>query len=352
MAEYCLDLRLLGRHPLCCGACRKGLRRHGLLLMTKDIIKFYDKFKGESSDEARQGWLQQHSQRLNFIDLLHLFIHEKEKISILDVGCGLGDLSAFLSEHEINHDYTGWDINERYINQGLKKYPGINIQVKDVLESTESDAFDYCVGSGLVSFKVGTDEVQDGYLRSVMDRLFSLCRKGMGMNFLSLKFKEDSDLYYYHPFKIMAKAMTFTSSVVLNHDFKTDQFSVFLYKNGSRISQFLKGKNVEEEMSWLLRSGLHGEVLKGYKRNDLQTGLSWVMYAIAMMSNGDLKGAVSIFREHQAIPLGMFYLGYCCLEMGMKEEGLRYLEKAKPQFNNDIHTTKLIERMINQVAKI
>lgn len=49
------------------------------------------------------------------------YVRPKNGDRILDIGCGIGDILEFLP-HDV--EYTGFDINQKYINYAIKKYSG------------------------------------------------------------------------------------------------------------------------------------------------------------------------------------------------------------------------------------
>ena len=52
--------------------------------------------------------------------------------SILDVGCGYGDLFAFLRDRGWRGRYVGIDIVPALIEAGHSKYPGADLRVLDI----------------------------------------------------------------------------------------------------------------------------------------------------------------------------------------------------------------------------
>jgi len=60
--------------------------------------------------------------------------------SILDLGCGTGDLANQIYEYGVN--IIGMDQSQNMINQALKKYPHLSFNVEDVLEMEYQNQFD------------------------------------------------------------------------------------------------------------------------------------------------------------------------------------------------------------------
>lgn len=58
------------------------------------------------------------------------FIKVTKKGVILDLGCGTGKISAYLTEQ--GYTCIGYDLNEKVIKKGRKQYPGINLNVGNI----------------------------------------------------------------------------------------------------------------------------------------------------------------------------------------------------------------------------
>src|SRR3990167_3873828 len=262
------------------------------------ILKFYEKFSGEADPARRVGWMQKHTQRLNFIELEHVFNdHLLPNDTVLDVGCGIGAFACAFMPGQ----YTGWDINPVFIEEARRANPDVVFEVQDVLTQQECDKFDWVMASGAASIKIGTDEEQYRHAFNLMARMYLLCRKGMAINFLTydpdLAKQAGEEVFLYRPERILAMARKLDTKVVLNHDFQHDSFSVFIYKNHNRVLDLicdLDRTNIytdEEKMAWLLKGGLSKEFLKrfyheGVFANDFSENLYTGM---AFLLEGDFK---------------------------------------------------------------
>jgi len=89
-------------------------------------------------------WNSTESQRLRFRILKELLIYGKKAsgVSLLDVGCGLGDLygvlkaDGTLKRNKIS--YTGFDISPKLIEAARKKYPDAKLRPKIFWRSVSS----------------------------------------------------------------------------------------------------------------------------------------------------------------------------------------------------------------------
>lgn len=100
--------------------------------------------------------------------------------SLLDVGCGLADLYAFLIEHGIRTEYTGIDILPQMASAARKRFPEIEIIHGDVFSEPEifsSRVFDVVFSSGIFNLNLGNNiEFLENALKVFCD-LSAICIK-------------------------------------------------------------------------------------------------------------------------------------------------------------------------------
>ena len=187
------------------------------------VIEFYNKKLEEFKDGPKAvSWNSKASQELRFGVLCEIGSLKGKKI--LDFGCGLGDLCEFLKSYEIL-GYVGYDINFNMIKAAKKKYP------KAVFTSEIGKVFgeyDYILASGVFNLE-NADWEEDTY--RIIKVLFDICKKGLGINFLS-SLAENKDLicHYVDPVRMLEFVRSLTPRFVLRHDYKVNDFTVYFYK--------------------------------------------------------------------------------------------------------------------------
>lgn len=101
--------------------------------------RFYAQTLSEGADEAQQvGWESPTLQRLRFEALLEALAPAdllRPGVRLLDVGCGLGALYAYLqATGRTEIDYTGLDLCPEMVEGARKKYPGVHFVCGDILD--------------------------------------------------------------------------------------------------------------------------------------------------------------------------------------------------------------------------
>ena len=162
----------------------------------------YEKY-GDSSDAVH--WGNQQSQYLRFFQLIKGVDFQDKDISILDVGCGNGELFKFLHFCGFSGSYHGIDVNESLLSLASKKYKNYGNRVRfsriDLLNDRFEESFDYVLMSGLFNSDYGQDFA---WVCSFIKEMFDKCNNAVIFNALSthVNFRNDS-LYYISPSELI-----------------------------------------------------------------------------------------------------------------------------------------------------
>lgn len=156
-------------------------------------------------------------------------IGDLNNCSILDVGCGFGDLYGFLIKKGLSIKYMGYDIYENFIKIARKVYPDAHFEVKDIEEDKINEKFDWVFSSGIFNNKM-TDNASS--IRSMLKRMFKLCNKGVAADFMStfVDFKSKG-AYYANPEVVFGFCETLSRRVLLRHDYMPFEFCIYIYKD-------------------------------------------------------------------------------------------------------------------------
>jgi ubiquinone/menaquinone biosynthesis C-methylase UbiE len=93
---------------------------------------FEDKFKNAADGYDEWGHQWRGSQQLRYASCLSMIQHilsAKQKLNILDIGCGLGDLTARLGQSNPQHAVFGVDITENAVKWGARHYPDVRFSM-------------------------------------------------------------------------------------------------------------------------------------------------------------------------------------------------------------------------------
>ncbi len=196
-----------------------------LIAMRKESIAEH------GATEAGVDWSHKHPGRqLLHFEILRQIEGFSNTDSLLDVGCGFGDLAAYLRRDGWRGDYLGIDISAETIATGKKKHPGLNLQVKDILADPMPEQYDWVFCSGALNYKcVGCNNYD--YLGQMLGAMFAQANKGVAFNLLSPLVDYEQDISFHPRFDRLLPLVTgLTKRFTLRHDFVPYEFAVYMYK--------------------------------------------------------------------------------------------------------------------------
>lgn len=204
-------------------------RSVNIIDMTEAAELYNKRFDQHGRDIKTVGWGSEWSQRLRF-EVLFRGLDPKGK-TILDIGCGLGDLIPFLEQQTGgDFNYVGIDIAEKLIDDARSIYghDGREFYVGDIF-SVNVPQIDIAVLSGALSLRVpGIEE----YAYETMKRMFELSREAACLNFLTkyVDFELEKN-QHYQPESIFSNAKKISKRVNLLHDYPLYEFTVQIIRS-------------------------------------------------------------------------------------------------------------------------
>ncbi|OKS86507.1 hypothetical protein RG47T_1963 [Mucilaginibacter polytrichastri] len=173
---------------------------------------------------AALGWKSEQRQHIRFETLAQ--IGDLENTSVLDAGCGHGDLKGFLDTRFNTFRYAGIDMMEEFLDVATARYgnlPDTKFYLGDC-SSGNLPYMDYVLCSGMLSYRSSEAD----YVFTMIAKLFGSCRIGLGFNLLS-QIDVDGIVVAYAPDKIIDYCNELASKVILNKGYIDDDFTIFMY---------------------------------------------------------------------------------------------------------------------------
>lgn len=200
------------------------------IIDTAEAAELYNKrYEQYGRDIKTVGWGSEQSQRLRF-EVLFRGLNPKGK-TILDVGCGLGDLIPFLeNQTDGDFNYIGIDIAKKLVDDARSAYGSARriFHAGDIFSITLPPV-DIAVLSGALSLKV--DGIED-YALATMKRMFELTSEAACLNFLTryVDFELEKN-QHYQPELIFSNAKKISKRVNLLDDYPLYEFTIQLIKS-------------------------------------------------------------------------------------------------------------------------
>jgi SAM-dependent methyltransferase len=192
----------------------------------KQAQSYWDKRAAAASTDCEKVEQSKRTQRMRF----EVFVlnHDLNGKSLLDVGCGTGDLWAHLQARQIQCDYTGIDLSPEMVRRCQERFPDARFEPQNILEWNPGQQFDYTIAVGIHNIKIAGG---GALLESVTRRQFELCRVATHLSLLTDRYTGFAP--HIQPWRveeILTLALDITPYVVLRNDYLPNDFSITLYR--------------------------------------------------------------------------------------------------------------------------
>jgi len=155
--------------------------------------------------------------------------------SVLDIGCGFGDLNRTLAEQASSeYTYLGVDVVPSLVKEGERLFGSDHVRFLcgDVL-AMDLPQVDYAICSGMFNLKMSGEKNME-FIRAVAKKTFGLCRIGFAFDFLSDKVDYRKEITFHSsPEEILAMAYKLSRNVMLCNNYMPFEFSLFVFKDES-----------------------------------------------------------------------------------------------------------------------
>lgn len=191
------------------------------------IQKFHeDKIEKYGSESAQSlAWFSEEEQLKRFEILSQ--IGDLNDKSILDIGCGNGDLCYYLSQHFTNFSYHGIDMIPAFLDNAIEKnkdFPTITFYLGDFMQGT-LPVVDYVLVSGSLNYKNSDPD----FIFKAIAHLYAHSKIALGFNLLSHTGNPEGILMAYATKTIVDFCKTLSNSVVVEDNYVESDFTVMVY---------------------------------------------------------------------------------------------------------------------------
>ncbi len=203
----------------------------------RELIEFYElhiRRFGMSPEALR--WTEK-GQRARYEFILSILKRFKPR-TVLDFGCGFGDLYRPIIELLPEVKYTGIDINHRVVEMAKLRYPEAEFLCMDIEETTFDRSFDITIACGVFNLKVaGLRES----MKDVMKRLFQVTEEVLVMDFLTACSRhKDVQLNLIEPDELMGFVIKNLSPyAVLFHQIVEDALFLLVFKSRNLMKKMI-----------------------------------------------------------------------------------------------------------------
>lgn len=171
---------------------------------------------GASHQRFRQIWKE-----LNF-----------DNKSVLDVGCGFGEMARFLHKRYQSVDYTGVDIVPEFISIASETHPYYKFEARDFFSNPLEDKFDIVMAVGVMNSNLDNENME--FRRNAIESLFDSAREVATFSMLGAYPQPTNDpasnVWYADSHEIVEFAKTLSDKVIVRDKYHPRDFTVFMYR--------------------------------------------------------------------------------------------------------------------------
>jgi SAM-dependent methyltransferase len=169
-------------------------------------------------------WSSREIQEIRFRVLTEIGIESGD--SVLDVGCGFADFKGWFERQGGQLDYTGIDLSPDLLDKAKQRHSDATLHEGDLFDMAFDDqSFDWVILSGALNENLFDDGV---YAYRVIERMYTLCRKGVAFNLLDARSLQAHDLQSHDPDTVLNRCLDLTPDALLVDGYLKNDFTIYL----------------------------------------------------------------------------------------------------------------------------
>jgi SAM-dependent methyltransferase len=173
------------------------------------------------------GW-NKGRQHVRFAAVLELI--GRDFASIIDVGCGFGDLFGYLKEIGWRGEYIGYDICPELLDEGRKRFgpDGARFECVDFSSNAFDVRADVAVAIGVFNHKLQSDNWE--FVRSTLAAMWKRTDVAIAADFLSATAdKPHEHLFHVDAGRVLEHGLSLSRRASLKHDYMPFEFAMAVW---------------------------------------------------------------------------------------------------------------------------
>jgi len=197
------------------------------LLDTAAIFRFHQYLVEKHGNDtcAALGWKTAEAQTARYKILSR--IGDLNNCTVMDVGCGYGDLRNYLAAIYPGIRYIGIEQIPAFLNIAIDRYGGLpeTVFFDGDFSASELPLVDYIIACGALSYR----NSDPAYVFKMIEKLFNNCRQGFGFNLLGKTADPDGIIACYNPNLILDFCNKLTDNIQFIDGYWESDFTVMMY---------------------------------------------------------------------------------------------------------------------------
>ncbi|MDX9723909.1 MAG: methyltransferase domain-containing protein [Myxococcota bacterium] len=212
----------------------------------------YDELAAHPDPARRVGWRARGDQMLRF-SVCCAAVPLSQVESVLDVGCGLGDFSAYLRKRGCTASYLGIDSSPQMITAATARHPGERFACADAEDLGELGRFDLVVACGTFSLR---HPQHAQHFQHATAACWAACRKAFVLLVPSERARRhraaaaspDDEFAYFSMPSLYRSLTALGGYLTVREDFLPTDVCAYLYRDCSPAHQQLREEAVLSEV--------------------------------------------------------------------------------------------------------
>lgn len=195
---------------------------------SRKVDAYRKAFEKYGNDPRSLQWVSRKSAEVRYKELVRDIDFEGK--SILDVGCGFGDIVKHIASKTGDFSYTGIDIIPEFIEVAKSKYFNQKFMVGDYFGKPLRKRFDVVLSSGTLNANISN---VTAYRKKAIETMFNQAREVVAFNMAGghpQPRNESKRVYYADSLEILEYCFTLTSKVILRNQYRRKDFTIVLFK--------------------------------------------------------------------------------------------------------------------------
>ncbi|MEM7058118.1 MAG: class I SAM-dependent methyltransferase [Pseudomonadota bacterium] len=199
-----------------------------------DIVRHYERCLEQHGAGAEAvDWKDETSARIRYGVMHGLFAHERERVRVLDFGCGLCAFKDHLDDQGVDVAFEGLDLSPAFADAARARHRDVPVHCLDILDGTDGlPTFDYIIMNGIFTRR---ETLKEGDMMEYLVRLtraaWGLTSRGLAFNVMSDAVDWKSDTLFHPDMAALARAVTENLSrhFTLRSDYGLYETTVYVY---------------------------------------------------------------------------------------------------------------------------
>jgi SAM-dependent methyltransferase len=200
--------------------------------MTKNRKKSYQSsYRKHGVDPKALKWHSEKAARQRYKQIVVGIDFNKK--SILDVGCGFGNIIPYIVDKTSIFSYTGIDLVPEFVREAKKIYPKYKFLLGDYFKQPLEKKFDIIICCGALN---GNYKNNLGFRKKAIKAMFDHAKERLVFNMAGRHPKprtaKHSNVWFADSKRIFKYCKTLSRKVLLKEDYHSNDFTIVMFKDG------------------------------------------------------------------------------------------------------------------------